>query len=195
MSPTALSTVQWCSPPTRPGADSSEAPTWPQLANPGPKQERGQSTCCGVLLPYPFSKLLPNKEALVRGKPKQHFWPFEPYVRVCNGQTISSLCWEKPVLRKGTPRGGSLVFLCSQMLRFLCSTALCANSRRGKEGGHLLFWCNFRRSTDSKFQHVPKQVTCCMGEAEGFHRGGNLVITSSRGCGGIRFYSFYCTKF
>lgn len=40
-------------------------------------RHRGQRTSCGVLLLYPFSKLLPNKEAFVGGKPKQHFWPFE----------------------------------------------------------------------------------------------------------------------
>lgn len=40
---------------------------------------RGQGTSCGALLPLPFSKLLPNKEALVRGKPKQHFWACELY--------------------------------------------------------------------------------------------------------------------
>lgn len=45
---------------------------------PCPKtRHRGQRTSCGVLLLYPFPKLLPNKEAFVGGKPKQHFWPFE----------------------------------------------------------------------------------------------------------------------
>jgi len=47
---------------------------------------RGQTTLCEVLLPYPFSKLLPNKEALVRGKLKQHFWPFELHITVHNEQ-------------------------------------------------------------------------------------------------------------
>lgn len=69
---------------------------------PMPKtRHRGQRTSCGVLLHYPFSKLLPDKEALVRGKPKQHFWPRELYVTVPSEQTISNSCWEKPVLQQG----------------------------------------------------------------------------------------------
>lgn len=60
---------------------------------PMPKtRHRGQRTSCGVLLHYPFSKLLPDKEALVRGKPKQHFWPRELYVTVPSEQTISNSC-------------------------------------------------------------------------------------------------------
>jgi len=53
---------------------------------------RGQRTPCGVLLPYSFSKPLPKKEALVRGKPKRHFWPFELYVTAHNEQTTSNFC-------------------------------------------------------------------------------------------------------
>lgn len=94
---------------------------------------RGQRASCGVLLPYPFSKLLPHKEALVRGKPKQHFWPFELYVTAHNEQTIRNLCWEKPVLSKGLPQGGSLAFLCS--LRCCASSAVlwCALGAKGKK--------------------------------------------------------------
>lgn len=155
MFPTALSSVQWCSPPTRPGADSSEAPHNLSSLTRAQNKREDKAHVVESSFPSPSQNCCQIKKPLLGENCSSTFGHLDrTYESIMNKQWAvyveKSLFYGK-ALPEGDPWFFSAHRCCTS------SAVLCANSKKGKERGNLLFCCNLQRSTDSKFQHVPSK--------------------------------------